>query len=85
MIEDALKVGVTRDIKIINACLSLLNKQIIAVNFNTWFTLPCANEQIAKARFQRAGHILGSAYVEINIGTPPTKLIIIIEWFFLVI
>ncbi|MDC9524624.1 MBL fold metallo-hydrolase [Pseudoalteromonas sp. Angola-30] len=68
VIEDALKVGVTRDIKIINACLSLLNKQIIAVNFNTWFELPCANVQIAKARFQRAGHILGSAYVEIDIG-----------------
>ncbi|MDO6548914.1 MBL fold metallo-hydrolase RNA specificity domain-containing protein [Pseudoalteromonas carrageenovora] len=68
VIEDALKVGVTRDIKIINACLSLLNKQVIAVNFNTWFELPCVNEQIAKARFQRAGHILGSAYVEIDVA-----------------
>ncbi|MDO6835834.1 MBL fold metallo-hydrolase [Pseudoalteromonas carrageenovora] len=68
VIEDALKVGVTRDIKIINACLSLLNKQVIAVNFNTWFELPCANKQIAKVRFQRAGHILGSAYVEIDVG-----------------
>ncbi|XQF93051.1 MBL fold metallo-hydrolase RNA specificity domain-containing protein [Pseudoalteromonas espejiana] len=68
VIEDALKVGVTRDTKIINACLSLLNKRIVAVNFNTWFVLPCANEQIAKARFQRAGHILGSAYIEIDIG-----------------
>lgn len=68
VIEDALKVGVTRDIKIINACLSLLNKQIVAVNFNTWFELPCANQQIAKARFQRAGHILGSAYIEIDVG-----------------
>ncbi|MDY6889501.1 MAG: MBL fold metallo-hydrolase [Pseudomonadota bacterium] len=68
VIEDALKVGVTRDIKIINACLSLLNKQIVAVNFNTWFTLPCAKQQIAKARFQRAGHILGSAYIEIDIS-----------------
>ena len=68
VIEDALKVGVTRDIKIITACLSLLNKQVIAVNFNTWFELPCVNEQIAKSRFQRAGHILGSAYVEIDVA-----------------
>ncbi|TMO79709.1 MBL fold hydrolase [Pseudoalteromonas sp. S3776] len=68
VIEDALKVGVTRDTKIINACLSLLNKRIFTVNFNTWFMLPCTNEQIAKARFQRAGHILGSAYVEIDIS-----------------
>lgn len=68
VIEDALKVGVTRDTKIINACLSLLNKFIVAINFNTWFELPCTNEQIVKARFQRAGHILGSAYIEIDIG-----------------
>jgi len=68
VIEDALKVGVTRDIKIINACLSLLNKRIVAVNFNTWFELPCSNKQMVKGRFQRAGHILGSAYVEIDIA-----------------
>ncbi|WP_024607397.1 MBL fold metallo-hydrolase [Pseudoalteromonas sp. TAB23] len=67
VIEDALKVGVTRDPKIIAACLSLLNKRIVAVNYKTWFELPCKGPSKAKARFQRAGHILGSAYVEIDI------------------
>ncbi|MET6759742.1 MBL fold metallo-hydrolase [Pseudoalteromonas sp. NCIMB_1079] len=67
VIEDALKVGVTRDPKIIKACLSLLNKRIVAVDYKTWFELPSRGEQTAKARFQRAGHILGSAYVEIDI------------------
>ena len=67
VIEDALKVGVTRDPKIIKACLSLLKKRIIAVDYKSWFELPCKGEQTAKARFQRAGHILGSAYVEIDI------------------
>jgi metallo-beta-lactamase family protein len=67
VIEDALKVGVTRDPKIINACLSLLNKRIVAVDYKTWFELPCKGVNKAKARFQRAGHILGSAYVEIDI------------------
>jgi len=85
VIEDALKVGVTRDQKIIDTCLRLLKHQIIEVDFKTWFELPCKGEHSARARLQRAVHILGSAYVEINIGTPPTKLIIIIEWFFLVI
>jgi metallo-beta-lactamase family protein len=69
VIEDALKVGVTRDKKIINACLNLLARRIVAIDFKTWFSLPLLNKeaQSARARFQRAGHILGSAYVEIDI------------------
>ncbi|MBH0019490.1 MBL fold metallo-hydrolase [Pseudoalteromonas sp. SWXJ133] len=73
VIEDALKVGVTRDPKIIKACLSLLKKRIIAVDYKSWFELPCKGEQTAKARFQRAGHILGSAYVEIDIINKPSS------------
>ena len=69
VIEDALKVGVTRDPKIINACLKLLKRRTVPVDFKTWFDLPCYGQQKAKARFQRAGHILGSAYVEIDIKT----------------
>ena len=77
VIEDALKVGVTRDPKIIAACLSLLARRIVAVNFKTWFNLPIninssKNAPAAKARFQRAGHILGSAYVEIDITNTKT-------------
>ncbi|MBH0011592.1 MBL fold metallo-hydrolase [Pseudoalteromonas sp. NZS100_1] len=73
VIEDALKVGVTRDSKIIAACLSLLNKRIVAVDYKTWFELPCKEPDKAKARFQRAGHILGSAYVEIDITNNDNK------------
>lgn len=77
VIEDALKVGVTRDPKIIAACLSLLARRIVAVDFKTWFNLPIninssKNAPAAKARFQRAGHILGSAYVEIDITNTKT-------------
>ncbi|MGP9670031.1 MBL fold metallo-hydrolase RNA specificity domain-containing protein [Pseudoalteromonas sp. AOP31-A2-14] len=67
VIEDALKVGVTRDPKIIAACLNLLKKQIVAVDYKAWFELPCKGFNKAKARFQRAGHILGSAYIEIDV------------------
>ena len=74
VIEDALKVGVTRDQTIINACLNLLSKLIIKVEFNTWFELPVNNDhELAKARLQRAGHILGSAYVEMDIGKKPSS------------
>jgi metallo-beta-lactamase family protein len=69
VIEDALKVGVTRDPEIINACLKLLKRRTVPVDFKTWFDFPCNGQQKAKARFQRAGHILGSACVEIDIKT----------------
>jgi len=81
VIEDALKVGVTRDTKLIQVCLSLLDKQIIAVPYHKWCTidvLQTPKEDISpddiyyqrqKIRFCPAGHILGSAYVEIELST----------------
>jgi metallo-beta-lactamase family protein len=86
VIEDALKVGVTRDKALIAACLKLLKRQIKPVAYKQWFELPVrsstdssanpsdksttAGFQQAKAKFQPAGHILGSAYVEIELAKP---------------
>ena len=61
VIEDALKIGVTRDPKLIAAYLSILKRLLKPIKYKTWFQLPVLN---SKARFQPAGHILGSAYVE---------------------
>ena len=77
VIEDALKVGVTRNSQMINACLKLLKRQIVAVDYKKWFELPVLSTHntdgfnTAKAKFQVAGHILGSAYVEIELGKRP--------------
>lgn len=68
VIEDALKVGVTREQTLINSCLKLLQKLIVPLEFNQWHKVNLSCESEAKIRFQRAGHILGSAYVEIDIG-----------------
>lgn len=68
VIEDALKVGVTREQSLINACLKLLEKFIVPIEFNQWFVLKPYCDTNAKVRLQRAGHILGSAYVEIDVG-----------------
>lgn len=67
VIEGALKVEVTREQTLINTCLKLLQKLIVPLEFNQFHkaTLNCGSE--AKVRFQRAGHILGSAYVEIDL------------------
>ena len=68
VIEDALKVGVTREPSLINACLKLLEKLSVPIEFNQWYTLKLNCDANAKVRLQRAGHILGSAYVEIDVG-----------------
>lgn len=73
VIEDALKVGVTRNRSIIKACLSLLKKQLIAVPYKQWFDVALDSDQKCKVKFQPAGHILGSAYIEIDIKPPKTK------------
>jgi metallo-beta-lactamase family protein len=94
VIEDALKVGVTRDKKLIQACVNRLNKLLVAVDYGQWITLPinppattttnsnsasieteltAAIYTSAKLKFKPAGHILGSAYVEIDLSGPKTN------------
>jgi metallo-beta-lactamase family protein len=119
VIEDALKVGFTRNERIIRAALNVMQRQIRPVDYQTWQELDLAERSPelhsgssrspelhsgrspelhsgssrspefhsgsttgnagpaspmatqpppTRIRFQRAGHILGSAYVEIDVG-----------------
>jgi len=82
VIEDALKVGVTRNKSIIKACLARLKEQLIAVPYKQWVNVPLqkdsADQVTAKVKFQPAGHILGSAYIEVDIkkAKQPSKRIL---------
>jgi metallo-beta-lactamase family protein len=67
VIEDALKVGVTRNKSIIKACLARLQDQLIAVPYKQWFDVVLKGKSRTKIKFQPAGHILGSAYIEIDV------------------
>ncbi|MGX9460139.1 MBL fold metallo-hydrolase RNA specificity domain-containing protein [Shewanella sp. A14] len=96
VIEDALKVGVTRDPKLIQACINRLQKLLVSVDYGQWITLPInkptaisstesskdtsAEKTVtaimyhkAKLKFKPAGHILGSAYVEIDLIGPKNR------------
>ena len=81
VIEDALKVGVTHDRSIIRTCLKLLKQQIFSLEFNKWYPISkdlgtnseTIKKHLYKIRLQRAGHILGSAYVEIELGQRSNK------------
>jgi len=66
VLADALKVGVTRDEKLLKAFLKRLNRQLIAVPYEQWTALPNCQQTQVQFRLQVAGHILGSAYIEIR-------------------
>ncbi|MDP5460142.1 MBL fold metallo-hydrolase RNA specificity domain-containing protein [Alishewanella sp. SMS8] len=67
VLEDALKVGVTRDEKLIAGFLRAIGRQLVPCKFKQWLNLPTLEgEVVAQFRLQKAGHILGSAYAEIK-------------------
>ena len=61
-IEDALKIGFTRNRRLINKFLNLVKDHLCPMEYQSWQDIPCG----AQIKFKSAGHILGSAYVEIQ-------------------
>src|SRR5690554_1935526 len=68
VIEDAIKVGITRQESVIKATLSLLKQRLVAIPYKQWFNIQGAEHHKLRAKFHPAGHILGSAYVEFDVN-----------------
>jgi metallo-beta-lactamase family protein len=68
VLEDALKIGFTRDTKLINSFLRKVETLLMPLPYGKWVTLTGC-----KIRLQAAGHILGSAFVEIKTGRGPQR------------
>jgi metallo-beta-lactamase family protein len=64
VIEDAIKVGVSRNPRLIHSILKQLEKLLVSQPYDSWFEV--AGLPKTRCRFRVAGHILGSAYVEFN-------------------
>lgn len=64
ILEDALKIGFTRDRALIERVLGLIRSRLVPVPYGQWHEVFAETEGLLCVRFQRAGHILGSAYVE---------------------
>lgn len=71
VLEDAMKVGAIRDRALINRVLRQLRKQRVAVPYGKWQRV-ASDIGEPYIRFQPAGHILGSAFVECRNG-PKTR------------
>ncbi|MGA7826361.1 MAG: MBL fold metallo-hydrolase [Geobacteraceae bacterium] len=69
MLEDAVKVGFTRDQRLVDSFLDRLQSQLSPLPYGQWQTLATATAQDVAIRLQPAGHILGSAYLEVSCPT----------------
>ena len=64
ILEDALKIGFTRDRALIERVLGLIRSRLVPVPYGQWHSVFDGEGESLSVRLQRAGHILGSAYVE---------------------
>lgn len=69
MLEDALKIGFTRDRSLIERVLGLIRQRTQALPYDQWHPVYENDSTSLSIRLQRAGHILGSAYVECDART----------------
>lgn len=65
VLEDALKMGITRDEKLITGFIQAVSRQLRPCDYGHWYPLEGCTDT-THIRFQNAGHILGSAYIEIR-------------------
>ncbi len=73
VLEDAFKLGISRDKTRVERYLKQVESRIVALPYKQWFTLIDTPEHKVQIRLQRAGHILGSAYVEVDVSQPSIK------------
>ncbi|AKO52984.1 RNA procession exonuclease [Marinobacter psychrophilus] len=70
ILEDALKIGFTRDRALIERVLGLIRQRLVSVPYGQWHSVFVADDETGGSldvHFQPAGHILGSAYVECDV------------------
>jgi metallo-beta-lactamase family protein len=70
VLEDAFRLAISRDQEQLERYLKVLEQRIIALPYGNWFTLHETDSVQSKVRLQPAGHVLGSAYVELDLSAP---------------
>ena len=65
VMADALKIGFTRDRRLIERFLQQIKKMLVPVPYREWHEVSLSGSTVKLAvKLQKAGHILGSAYIE---------------------
>ena len=67
VLEDAVKVGFTRDPQLVDRFLKRLRKMLVPLPYGRWQEVETDSDDRLDIKLQPAGHILGSAYVECRV------------------
>ncbi|KIY41304.1 beta-lactamase [Pseudomonas sp. 10-1B] len=67
VLEDAYKLGISREPAHVSRYLDFIRDLIVPLPFEQWHSLVERPGLTCRIRLQRAGHLLGSAYVECNV------------------
>lgn len=70
ILEDAFRLGISSEPRQVASFLQRLEQQVKPIAFGQWHSLVEHDALQCRIRLQRAGHLLGSAYVECDISTP---------------
>lgn len=68
VLADAFEVGVSRNKDLVERYLKLIEPRLRALPYRQWHTLYRSPDATCRIRLQRAGHILGSSYVECELS-----------------
>ncbi|GAB4271724.1 MAG: MBL fold metallo-hydrolase [Deferrisomatales bacterium] len=68
LLEDALKIGFTRDRRLIERVLAYLKGLLVPLPYGRWHPVALDRGAQVRIKLKPAGHILGSAYVECDVG-----------------
>lgn len=74
VLEDALKLGMSRDSALVSRFLAQVRRQILALPYKTWHTVIPGTPGL-RVKLSPAGHILGSAYVEFELLPQKTRVL----------
>src|SRR5690606_13730930 len=73
VLEDAFMVGIQRDARLAERFDQMVEPLLHGHPYRQWNTLIQQDDVILRIRFQRAGHILGSPWVECDVHYPQTQ------------
>ncbi len=70
VLDDALRMGITRNRRLVSAFLHLIDERLRPLPYNRWSEVALKETSNSRldVRLQPAGHILGSAYIECRIS-----------------
>lgn len=72
VLEDAFMLGVKRDRDLADRFISHVEPMLQGHPYRQWVTLIERDDLVCRVRFRQAGHILGSAWVEVDVRYPHT-------------